>query len=215
MIRIFLGGGGSEKDSQLLDEQFALSIDRDKPLVYIPNALTSRPYNVGFGWLKSVFNPLGILNIEMWDHLEPTKSIEEIAGIYIGGGNTHSLLRQLEKSKFDDYIVRAANAGIPIYGGSAGAIILGRDIKSAPEVSTIEHFNTKGLNLIADYSVVCHYTPHEIKRAKNSSQITKSEVIAIPELSGVVMEDGNIKAVGTDSVWIISENKEVEIKPQP
>ena len=129
---IFLAGGGSAEDSRLLDERFVNIIDHTKPLVYIPNAMKSRPYKSCLEWFRSVMTPLGVTNIEMWDDLQVRYPVTSIAGIYIGGGDTAKLLKELRVSSFSDYLLEVADTGVPLYGGSAGAIILGEDIRTAP-----------------------------------------------------------------------------------
>jgi len=51
---IFLAGGGEADDSRLLDEQFVKMLDLTKPLIYIPNAMRSKPYQSCLEWFRSV-----------------------------------------------------------------------------------------------------------------------------------------------------------------
>lgn len=122
---IFLAGGGNADESKSLDERFVKLLNLTKPLVYIPNAMRSKPYQACLQWFRSLMEPLGIAAIEMWDDLRPHRSTGEIAGVYIGGGNTVKLLREIHTAGFDDYLREVVLKGIPLYGGSAGAIILG------------------------------------------------------------------------------------------
>lgn len=105
---IFLAGGGSAESSRLLDERFVEILDRAKPLVYIPNAMKSRSHQSCLEWFRSVMTPLGVTSIEMWDDLRPRHKENSIAGIYLGGGDTVKLLKELRTSGFDDYVVEAA-----------------------------------------------------------------------------------------------------------
>jgi len=51
-----------------------------------------------------------------------------IETIYIGGGNTFKLLKELKESGFDKELLKFIKEGKPVYGGSAGALILGKNI---------------------------------------------------------------------------------------
>ena len=136
-MNIFLAGGGTAKESEPIDTCFVASLDPKKPLIYIPNAMKSRPYQSCLEWLSESFEPLGAHAIEMWHDLQPRRPVQDIAGIYIGGGDTAKLLRDLRSSGFDRYVIEAVNRDIPVYGGSAGAIVLGEDIRTTPEASDI------------------------------------------------------------------------------
>ena len=108
-MNIFLGGGGTAKESEPIDKCFVASLDPKKPLVYIPNAMKSRPYQSCLEWLSESFEPLGAHVIEMWHDLQPRRPAQDIAGIYIGGGDTAKLLHELRSSGFDRYVIEAVN----------------------------------------------------------------------------------------------------------
>ena len=121
---IFLAGGGNAEDSRLLDAQFVSALDPAKPVVYIPNAMRLRPYQSCLAWFRPIMAAHGVTAIEMWDDLKPRRAASDIAGVYIGGGDTAKLLMEVRESGFDRFLHEMASQGIPIYGGSAGAIIL-------------------------------------------------------------------------------------------
>lgn len=163
-MRIFLGGGGNEGESKLLDKRFVETLDLSKPLIYIPNAMNSIKHQSCLKWFRSIMNPFGVTNIEMWNDLRPRHPAADIAGVYIGGGNTVKLLREIREANFDKYLYKMVREGIPLYGGSAGAIILGEDIRTAPEqVSSLE---SEGLGVIKN-SFYSHY------KADNQENVVK------------------------------------------
>lgn len=198
-MSIFLGGGGNEHDSRLLDEAFAQSLDRAKPLLYIPNASRPEKFDASWQWMKRVADSLGIKNVQMWEKLEPVK-VKQIGGIYIGGGSVERLMGELHTSGFAETIRLIAKAGVSIYGGSAGAIALGRFYGLNPMESPKE-----GLNLLGGVSVVCHFNPEtdaprdELRAA---SRKYASPFLAIPEKAGVVFNSKMFFSVGTEDVWL-------------
>lgn len=200
---IFLAGGGNAEESRPLDERFVRLLDHTKPLVYIPNAMRSKSYQSCLEWFRSVMEPLGIVVIEMWDDLHPRRSTNEIAGIYIGGGDTAKLLREIRTAGFDGYLREMALKGIPLYGGSAGAVILGEDIRTAPEASQLGETEAIGLGIIKGYSIFCHYKTEDLESVVKLSDYLRKHVIAMPEKAGGYVTGGTFTNYGTDPVAII------------
>lgn len=200
---IFLAGGGNAEESRPLDEQFVRLLDLAKPLVYIPNAMRSKPYQACLEWFRSVMEPFGVTVIEMWDDLHPSHSTDEIAGAYIGGGDTAKLLREIRTTGFDGYLREVVLKGIPLYGGSAGAIILGEDIRTAPEASQLGETEAAGLRIIEGYSILCHYKAEDLESVVKLSDELRKCVIAIPEKAGGYVTGGIFTNYGTEPVAII------------
>lgn len=204
---IFLAGGGNVEESRPLDEQFVRLLDLAKPLVYIPNAIRSKPYQACLEWFRSVMESLGVVTIEMWDDLRSRRSTDEIAGVYIGGGDTAKLLQEIRTAGFDDYLREVALKGIPLYGGSAGAIILGEDIRTAPEASQLGETGAAGLGIIKGYSIFCHYKAGDLESVVELSADLRKHVIAIPEKAGGYVTGGTLTNYGTEPVAIIRGGK--------
>ena len=106
--KIVLAGGGSEKDSRPLDEVFASWLTQNQKMLYLPLALRGiRPLDECLKWIGATFLPLNITNIEMWTDFSGHQANElfEFGAIYIGGGNTYSLLAQCLESGFDRHLI--------------------------------------------------------------------------------------------------------------
>lgn len=218
-MKLFLGGGGGGKDSIELDKKFVASLDLSKPLLYIPIATNTLkyPYSGCVAWLSSVLDPLGVTNIVMWTEEDlKTKTendFEQFGGIYIGGGNTFKLLKELKEFGTLEILRNLALKNIPIYGGSAGAIILARTI--IPAMSADENkvglTDFSALNLVYDFDVWCHYTQAEDGViGKYMAEYDLKKIIAIPETAGLYVTEELIEAVGPSSVKIFgANNKEV------
>lgn len=205
MKSIFLAGGGNSEESKLLDAQFTAALDPAKPLVYVPNAMRSRPYQSCLAWLRSVIASHGVVAIEMWDDLKPRRAAPDIGGVYIGGGDTAKLLTEVRESGFDAYLHEIASHGIPIYGGSAGAIILGEDIRTTPEAKHLSHSDAAGLKLTAGYSIVCHYKPEHEAETRRFSETLGQSLIAIPEKAGGHVTGKSLTNFGTEPVLIFRD----------
>ena len=204
--KIVLAGGGNEKDSRLVDETFASWIEPGAKILYLPAARRGiRPFHECLTWIKSTFASFNITQIEMWTDLSDHQSAEllEFASVYIGGGNTYSLLAQFLKSGFDRYLADYIAQGGIVYGGSAGAALLGKDIRS---VEHIDHNHpglteTNGLNLVKDHTVWVHYRPQDDALIYEYQGKYNQSVLAISERSGIVFENSKVISVGYESAY--------------
>ena len=154
---IFLSGGGSENQTKELDLEFSKYID-GKKLMYIPIAINRDAigFQACYDWitraLLSFEYKKDVPVIDMF--LDPDlikKEIHKYDALYIGGGNTYKLLDFIYKNKLERDILDFYTSGKVIYGGSAGAIILGKDIRTVLEENDANYTNTLGLNLVNDF----------------------------------------------------------------
>lgn len=204
--KIFLGGGGDEKASELLDDLFAEEFNKRnlKSLIYIPVALTSRPYSECLKWFTSIFGSR-VPKIEMWESLDKKvlDGKEGEVAVYIGGGNTDRLMDLVVASGFDKQIISFVTKGGLIYGGSAGAIILGKDIRTAPESKGVSSFG--GLDLIDGFSIACHFNKKSSAELKESNIFKDSKIMAIEENAGVSIDGKELSPVGPGHIYIFSK----------
>lgn len=214
-MKLFLGGGGGRDCSIELDKKFVASLDLSKPILYIPIAMDTNEHSYlsCLEWLSGTLYPLGLKSVVMWieDDLKNKKEedFSQFSGVYIGGGNTFKLLKELRE--FGTFVIlrKLAERDIPIYGGSAGAIILAKTIIPAlsADPNEVELTDFSGFNLVNDYEVWCHYTESMdsmIKEYMTKYNLTK--IIAIPETAGLQIVDNHIEVVGPSSVTVFSED---------
>jgi dipeptidase E len=215
--RLILAGGGDAQDSHPLDERFAAWIRPQGRMLYLPMALegSGRSYAACLAWIQSVFAPLGILKIEMWTDLGKHERDELAAfdAVYLGGGNTFGLLAQLRESGFDAALVQFAHQGGAIYGGSAGAIVLGRDIMTCAHLdrNDVGLRETRGLDLVAGHSVWCHYQPDDDARIIEYIRTRGFPVLAMSEQAGITVQAGQSASAGFEPAHRFDENGRREL----
>ncbi len=215
--RLFLAGGGNEKDSLKIDTQFIKCL-KHKRIVYIPLALepSVNGYESCFDWISSTLSEKltdEFVDISMWTYLKNKKEtdLNGFDAVYIGGGNTYNLLKRIKEAGFDQVLIRFYKKGGIIYGGSAGAIICGYDIATVEEENEINYTDNKALNLINNYSVICHYTEIQKDKVLKYVREHKKQVIAIPERSGLIVENGeNLSVVGYEPIYLFKTDSSVE-----
>ena len=98
-------------------------------------------------------------NIFVFDYTRPQdfKNID-IDAIYVGGGNTFSILKMLRDTEFDKEIIKYVLNGVIYIGGSAGAHIVTKNVEHVLHFDDnkvgLKDYNALGL---FDGIIFCHY----------------------------------------------------------
>lgn len=220
-MKLILSGGGSGKKTKELDTLFASLIDKSKPLLYIPVAMdpNKHPYPECLQWLKSTFVPMGIFNYEMWveKDLSRREKVEpnDYGGIYIGGGNTFYLLKILKESGVWDFIKKALEKDIPVYGGSAGAMIFAKTITPALKVdkNKVGLSDFSAMNMINDWELWCHYEQSMDNDIQEYIQKYNFEkIIALTEGNGLYVVDRGIRLEGQEPAQLFVSGTKKELR---
>ena len=210
--RIIVAGGGSFQDERPLLELFAEWTGSGGKVLFLPIAQAGmgRPLDGCLAWGKAALQPVGINDITMWTDLnsENHLSLTDFNSIFISGGNTFFLLDQVRKSGFDTALMQFAAQGGVIYGGSAGAILLGQEILTCAHLdeNRIGLDNSRGLNMVSGFCVWCHYQPEDDKRIVDYVARNGWPVLALSERSGVSMDGINLTAQGYEPTYVFTSD---------
>ena len=205
MGQLFLSGGGDSNQTRRLDRLFVAAIPKTKRLLYIPIAMPEKVHTMGacFDWFRRTMASHRFYKIDMWTDLSNRnyRDMHKYGSVYIGGGNTFSLLNSVRASGFDKLLFKYFKSGGIIYGGSAGAIILGKHIGTAffggdSDKNIVRIKDLRGLNLAKDYVIQCHYSSKDDKDVVDYVRTNKASVIALPENAGIIIAKGRIKTIG-------------------
>lgn len=206
-MKLVLNGGG--EGNQVSDARRLLSslIDHNKKILYIPLAWPDSTYSGCLEFMTDELSDIDKKGIEMIKSADELmiKNLTDYSCIYIGGGNTYKLLNDLKKSgafnKIKKYLLE--EDGI-IYGGSAGAIIFGKDLDSCntDDDNEVGLIDNTGFNMINGYSLLCHYTSRNEERTELSKkyllELSKIKPIyAIPEEDTIYVNNGEINFIGS------------------
>ena len=196
-MQLFLAGGGSAEQSGQIDALFASEIPGGKRVLYWSMALRGvRPPGDCLAWIQVVLGRFDIDDIAIWHDFSghAPSDLNDFDAIYVGGGNTYQLLDDLRSSGFDVHLSNFAKTGRPVYGGSAGAVVLGRDIR------TIDHIDTNAvgledlsaLNLAGGNAIWVHYDQADDPLIHKCASHLGCTILAIAENGGVELVDGEI-----------------------
>ncbi len=219
-MRLYLSGGGSGEKSAELDRKFASAIGKSKPLLYIPVAMDENRHSPPecFQWLRKTFNPLGINKIEIWTEKDLREraeaELDRFSGVYVGGGNTFYLLKELRDSGFLPKLERLIKKNIPYYGGSAGAVIMGKTIAHAEvaDPNEVKLRNFEAINCLGGRDIWPHYEPSQDKEIQKYRKEHNLDLIALPKNTGLFVTEKEIEVIGPGSAYLPSR-KMKELKP--
>ena len=198
-MRVAFGGGGDADDERSVLDVFGSWVG-DGRLLYVPIA-ADPPFEPYLEWARTALAPSGISTITMATSAEQTiRELSRSDGVFISGGNTYALLHALRASGAERMLRRAAGNGCPVYGGSAGAILLGRDIDTARhnDRNVVGLADPAGLDLALGYSIWCHYVPSDDARIRDFVTTTRHEAVAISERGGLSRIGSTIRVIGPE-----------------
>lgn len=207
-MKLILSGGGKGEQTRKIDSLF-FEFVKNKKVVFIPHSRKKEEFENSLNWItENLFLPFKHDNFEMWTNLN-NKSIEDlenVEGIIIGGGNTFTLLKELKDSKFIETLRKFIEEGKIVYGISAGAIILTKNILTANPLdeNKVELVNLDGMNLLGEMDIFCHY---EEKYDKEIFKIIEKEnikIMGLPEGTGIFLENFSKRIIGSNSAFLFS-----------
>lgn len=120
-------------------------------------------------------------------HYEENINFSAYDIIYMIGGNTFYLLKELREKNLDEKIIQAINNGVIYIGSSAGSIILGKTIETALpyDENWVNLVNFEGLKIV-DGIIIPHANRKQdfIKEAKKKYS---DEIIELYDDCGIVI----------------------------
>lgn len=213
-MRILLNGGGDGYDIKDTYEMFSSMIDRNKPLLYIPLAMNSNKYDECYKWITKELSGYSINSIYMVrSSLELSNiNLYDYCAIFIGGGNTFKLLKELKDNNNYNKIKEYINNNGIVYGGSAGSIIFGKDLLSCKldDNNDVGLQDINGFDILNGISILCHYTNRDNIKTKESTnyllELSKTnKVLALPEEDTLCINDDNIQIIGNKPYYIFDK----------
>ena len=136
--------------------------DKDEPkIAFLPLASFE-----GERWLdytKKQFKGLAqveIINTELMTQKEIEGVLRDSHVAYISGGNTFLLNHRLHVSGVMPFLKKKVQAGLPVVGFSAGAILCGPNILTAKDLNSVQTPHFDGLN-VTPFNFFAHYGESE------------------------------------------------------
>ena len=225
-MKILLGSGGirTEERRKLFFHLMKENFEGCKKVVFIPYA--SRDYDDYTNSVKEMFSHLEFEIIGIHELDNPLVELEKMEGIYVGGGNTFSLVKKLHEKEIIEIIKRKVlNEGVPYAGVSAGANVACPTMQTTNDmpIDLVPSFETFG---IVPFQINPHYHPGGIwwkeseelrehfgetreRRIEEFHNFNDTPVIGLYEGSFLICNENGIELQGNKAAIIV---KGAEIK---
>ena len=215
-----MSGGGNEHQSFPLDKFFFDALKKGGRFLYIPIALRGHKlFPTANFWMNGILemHNRNDITFDVMDNPSvcTQEDLENFDAIYIGGGNTWNLLHELKESGFSDLLMSYVEKGKMVYGGSAGAIILGKRIDTHDDENKFNSKDVDGLDKLGNYSVTCHFKPEDSERFRQWSIDSGLPIICLPEETGLIITGSLVTCVGEKPCILYKEDgNPVEVLPK-
>lgn len=208
MANIVLSWWGDYTDSIKIDTLYK-SMLAWKRILYIPRAMYPDKYSSCSEWIQSIFAPHDWYTVhvlsEQEDFTDSEHYLNTYDGIYIWWGNTYRLLKLLKDTWCWDVIKTFIDHNKPIYGWSAWAIIMGKEINTSSDrnVVRLSLMETLWYDVGNGYAIACHH--HERKNNELIDYVLHYQipVICLPEWTGVICKNNTCTIAGEKPAYII------------
>lgn len=212
-LKLFISGGGGAKESVALDREFVRSLKTDS-ILYIPIGLVRdlSGYDECYEWICRTLGAFGKpLDISMWVdlHAKNYLDLRKFSAVYIGGANnSYRLMSLFESSGFALGLRKFFAEGGAAYGGSTGAILMGKYISVFGEEPVDSYNSPFGLGFAGEHSVFCHYTKQREDKIIAFMREYRGPVLAIPEGGGVAVDSfGKATVIGNEGIFTFDKRQ--------
>ena len=229
-MKILLGSGGirTEERRKLFFHLMKENFEGCKKVVFIPYA--SRDYDGYTNSVKEMFSHLEFEIIGIHELDNPLVELEKMEGIYVGGGNTFSLVKKLHEKEIIEIIKRKVlNEGVPYAGVSAGANVACPTMQTTNDmpIDLVPSFETFG---IVPFQINPHYHPGGIwwkendelrehfgetrkRRIEEFHNFNDTPVIGLYEGSFLICNENGIELQGNKAAIIVKGTEIKTISP--
>ncbi len=187
-----------------------------------PSGISHEEY---YAKAKAKFDDLGIRLLSIHHANDPKQALVKSEGIFIGGGNTFVLLRDLYQHGLLDIIKEQVETGTPYMGTSAGSNVAGLTINTTNDMPIVYPPAFEAIQLV-DFNLNPHYldpdpgSTHKGEtretRIKEFHQFNTQPVVGLREGSWLTIQENEIELEGTlPARLFFADRAPIEVHPGP
>jgi dipeptidase E len=149
-------------------------------------------------------------------------ALESAEAVFVGGGNTFRLLRELQRSGLLERLRDRVRAGMPYLGASAGTNIAAPTIKTTNDMPIVEPRGFAALGLVP-FQINPHYLDADPssrhmgetreQRLREYLEENETPVVALREGAWLRLEGGGLRLEGQNGARIFRPRQEPEEVP--
>lgn len=218
-MKVFLCGGGADVQTIEANKRLNEVIDHSKPCLYIPLAMEADMYDSCYEWIQGELSSVVIPGIHMVRSAEELaeKDFTDYSFLFIGGGNTFKLLSDIKVSGAFEKMREYLEQGGVAFGGSAGAIIFGRDLEACvlDDPNDVNLTDIDGYDVLDGISVLCHFGNRTVEKDEASRRFLldlsmRRKAVALPEEVTLFVNDEKVEVIGERPFYLFEDGKMVE-----
>ena len=196
---------------------------RVRRALFIPHATVRWTHDEMTARAAGAFSALGYEIAGLHMAQDPVAAIREAEAIAVAGGNTFRLLQELQSLRLLDALRNRVLAGTPYIGWSAGSNLACPTIRTTNDMPIVwpEHPDALGL---VPFQINPHYTAvHDPDHQGETRDDRLREfmllnpdvtVVGLREGSGLLLEQGRLRLLGTQSARLFRGGQVIEAQPE-
>ena len=223
-MKLILCGGGWAEKTVIPNKVFESLIDASRPILYIPFARdpADNGYDSCVTWLSGELGQIkhGPIDMVCSGNDILNRNMVDYTAVFIGGGNTYKLLKELKDTGAFAVLQSYVAAGGLVYGCSAGSCLFGKNINSClyMDPNEVGLVDTAGLDCMFGTSFAAHYTnKNDAKMAAATKYLTEyshtEPVIALPEEDSLYINGDMVSVIGTRPWYVFNDGVRREFAP--
>ncbi len=199
-------------------EFFASSIQQRRPIMFVPYAraegMAEKDY---FALVQQRLQKMAIDVVCAPRDGISQQTMEEMSGIFVGGGHTPTLLYKLQSTGSLEIIRKQVLAGLPYLGSSAGTLITCPTIKTNNDMPGPANniIDLKSLGLI-NAQINCHYMDNAMHDPKHQGETRdlrlKEFCVFNPNISVISLYEGQALRVMDNKIYLWTSEQTRGIK---
>jgi dipeptidase E len=192
------GTGYMEHALQMVDE----FLGENRTLYFAPYAL--RDHDAYTEQVQTALKPLGITVIGLHTQSDPRKTLEDAQALFVGGGNSFRLLRDLQRLDLLEVVRRRVNEGVLRYMGvSAGTNMAGPTLRTTNDMPIVQPASFQSFGLIP-----FQINPHYVDADPNSTHKGETREQRIEEF----LEENDVAVLGLrEGSWLHRDGQQLHL----
>lgn len=208
-MNLLLGSNSKNHGAGYLDhlEPFIKELLGDrKHIAFVPFALKDHEGYTAIA--RTRFETMGYQVTSVHEAADAVSLLEQVDGVFIGGGNTFRLLNELYIRNLVDVIKRRVEGGMPYIGTSAGTNVATINIKTTNDMPIVYPPSFDALGLVP-FNINAHYLdadPNSThmgetreQRLKEFLEENSNTIVGLREGAALVRKDNLLTLIGNSA----------------
>lgn len=187
-------------------EWIAEALGSARRVAFVPYAAVTGSYDAYTDRVREALDGLGLEIAGVHTTDQPTDAVAAADAVFVGGGNTFHLLREMARHGLLEAVRQRVGAGAPYVGWSAGANVACPSIRTTNDMPVVEPPSFRALGLVP-VQINPHYTDAHPPghggetRAQRLAEFVAADpdapVVGLPEGTAVhIADDGRVRLLG-------------------